>query len=238
MLESQSSLATRRRAVRRAAQFECAVHSALWDGPAFYRATDVSPFGVWLSADLALEVGERVELAFRPPRWPSWAWPIMATGEVARVELPRRRGDVQRPGMAVRFTEIDPEVFAELSCRLRGLPPPLPCRSVVETAPELIIDVEIVADPGDELDLDIEIDIDLDLPQALVLADGHCLEFRAEAELLTAGRPRAALEAHDRVRRRRARAEHQGRARSVRRAARRTCTEQAAARKPLLRLVG
>ena len=47
---------SRRSAVRRAAAFECAVHSPLWDGPAWYQATDVSPFGVWLSADLALEI--------------------------------------------------------------------------------------------------------------------------------------------------------------------------------------
>lgn len=210
MLPIPTLAPTRRRALRRAVSLECAVHSPLWDGPAWYQATDVSPFGLWLHSDLALELGDRVVLGFRPPRWPEWAWPVTAVGEVVRVSLPRRRGDRHPAGMAVRFTEIDPETAAQMQLRLRGLPPALPPRRT----------------PGPV--------IDIDLPQALVLSDGTCFELRAEAELLTAGRPPRAR-AEKRTARRRVRPELSGRPRPVRRARRGLAR---AGRKPQLRLVG
>jgi hypothetical protein len=213
MLSIPISAPTRRTAVRRAASFECSVHSPLWDGAAFYQATDVSPYGLWLSADLTLEVGERLELAFRPPRWPEWAWPILAVGEVVRVSLPRRRGDRHPAGMGVRFTEIDPLAVEQMQLRLQGLPPPLPRRVAQPSAP-------VVVDP--------------DALQTLVLDDGTCFELCAEAELLTAGRPAATRATTKRPSQRRQRAELRARPQKERRTARRAVPRKG---KPNLRLV-
>jgi len=165
MLATPLQATSRRSTLRRAVQLDCAVHSPLWDGPAWYLATDVSPHGLWLSTDLTLGVGERLMLSFRPPRWPEWCWPVTAFGEVVRVSLARRRSDKRAAGMAVRFSEIDPVARAEMTLLLKGLPPPLPRRSALESA------------------------IDVDSPCALVLDDGTRFELRAEAALLTAGRP-------------------------------------------------
>lgn len=166
MLAMPLSVQSRRRTLRRAVQLECAVHSPLWDGPAWYTATDVSAKGLWLATDLALEVGERLMVSFRPPRWPAWCWPVTAFGEVVRVSLPRRRSNRHAAGMGVRFSEIDPVAGAEMELLLRGLPPPLPRQRALEPT------------------------IDVDQPHVLVLDDGSCFELRAEAALLTAGRSR------------------------------------------------
>jgi hypothetical protein len=155
---------SRRRALRRAVELDCAVHSPLWDGPAFYLATDVSPAGLWLRTDLALGVGEPLIVSFRPPRWPEWCWPVTAFGEVVRVSLRRRRSDRHAAGMGVRFSQIDEIARQEMALLLRGLPPPLPQRRP----------------PAEH--------ICSELPHALVLEDGSCYELCAEAELLTAGR--------------------------------------------------
>jgi hypothetical protein len=165
MLMTPVSAPSRRRALRRAVALECAVHSPLWDGPAFYLATDLSPDGLWLNTDLTLEVGERLMLSFRPPRWPDWCWPVMAFGEVVRVSLLRRRSDRNAAGMAVRFEQIDPVASQEMTLLLRGLPPPLPRLRPLAPA------------------------IDPEAPHALVLDDGSWLELRAEAPLLSAARP-------------------------------------------------
>jgi hypothetical protein len=167
MLAMPPQAPSRRSTLRRAVQLECAVHSPLWEGPAWYLATDVSPHGLWLTTDLALGVGERLMLCFRPPRWPEWCWPVTAFGEVVRVSLARRRADHRAAGMAVRFSEIDPVASSEMALLLKGLPPPLPRRRALESA------------------------VAVDSPRALVLDDGTCFELRAEAALLTAGRPAA-----------------------------------------------
>ena len=186
------------------------MQSPLWEGSAFYQATDLSPEGLWLSTNLALELGEQVVMSFRPPRWPEWAWPVTALGEVVRVSLPRRRGDRHPPGMGVRFNEIDPDACQQMAQLLRGLPPPLPRR------------------------LPPPVSVDPEPPHALVLPDGTCFELRAESELLTAGRPTQVFTSIPAARRRRARAALRSRIVFERAASRRA----RAHRKPLLRLVG
>jgi hypothetical protein len=171
MLAQPLELPSRRHAIRRAVHVECAIRSPLWDGSALYLATDLSPFGLWLSSPLALEAGESLTLSFRPPRWPEWAWPVTATGEVVRASVPRRRSDCAPAGMGVRFTEIDPGVAAHVAMVLRGLPPPLPVFSVSDA------EVELAAAPLPETALLVE-----ELEVALI-------ELHAEAPLLTAGRP-------------------------------------------------
>jgi PilZ domain len=175
MLSQSITLPSRRVAVRRAVQVECAVGSSLWDGSASYTATDLSEFGLWLSSPLSLEPGASVVLSFRPPRWPAWAWPVTAAGEVVRANVPRRRSDNAPAGMGVRFTEIDPGVAAHIALVLRGLPPPLPVFSVSDADVELAPETAIASEPAPDADHDL---------------DAASLEFRAEAPLLTAGRPR------------------------------------------------
>lgn len=172
MLAQSLSLPSRRVAVRRAVQVECAVGSELWDGSAYYTATDLSEYGLWLSSSLALEPGASVAICFRPPRWPSWAWSVKATGEIVRANVPRRRTDSAVAGMGLRFTEIDPGVAAHIAMVLRGLPPPLPVFSVSDA------EIQLAAEPLLESPLELDPDF-----------DAAALEFRAEAPLLTAGRP-------------------------------------------------
>jgi hypothetical protein len=218
MLAMPLSAPSRRRTLRRAVQLECAVHSPLWDGPAWYVATDVSPQGLWLTTDLALEVGERLMLSFRPPRWPDWCWPVTAFGEVVRVSLPRRRSDRHAAGMGVRFSEIDPVAGAEMELLLRGLPPPLPRRRALEPV------------------------MDVEQPHVLVLDDGSCFELRAEAVLLTAGRSTSAsicASAADRARAERKPSSRRRRERARKRASALTQRpRRARAKQPKLRLVG
>lgn len=209
---------SRRRAVRRAVHVECAVRSPLWDGSANYVATDLSPQGLWLSSDLALERGAPLQLSFRPPHWPDWASPVTAVGEVVRASVPRRRTDRGPAGMGVCFKVIDPGQAQHMAMLLQGLPPPLrrPTAIVIEAVDP---DSVVLLDDADELEL-------LDFEARL----------SAEAPLLTAGRPAprplsAALRARAA---RRPRAD----ARKLDPAALRPARRLLGPRKPLLRLVG
>lgn len=120
------TVSSRRGALRRAVRMCCVVRSSLWDGAAPHLMTDLSSDGAWLATDLPVEVGEQLVLTFRPPRWPTGTRPVRLRGEVVRVELPRRRGDLRPAGMGVRFLGLDPAMRAKLASTLRGLPPPLP----------------------------------------------------------------------------------------------------------------
>lgn len=116
----------RRSTVRRAVRLCCVVRSSLWDGAAPHLLTDLSIDGAWLATDLPLEAGEQLVLTFRPPRWPAGQLPLRLRAEVVRAELPRRRNDLRRAGMGVRFLDLDSALRARLAGTLRGLPPPLP----------------------------------------------------------------------------------------------------------------
>lgn len=158
--------------VRRAVQIGCSVRSELWDGPAPFLATDLSPDGLRLCSPLALPEGQDVVVTFTPPRWPDESGPLNVVARVEHVALPRRKSDPLvagmpgEAGMGLSFLHIDPTQRALLHLVLRGLPPPLPARS------------------NDEAQLA------LDELETMLSHDGLQIQLAAEAPLLTATRPR------------------------------------------------
>jgi len=160
---------SRRSVVRRAVQIACSVRSEAWDGLAPFLATDLSPFGLFLSSPLALPEGERVTVTFIPPRWPETAGPVHALARVVRASVPRRRTDRVLSGMGLSFEHMREGEVVALEHALRGLPPPLPPRLLER----------VVARPQQVLPSE--------LPETALLHEGVELFFRAEAPLLTAG---------------------------------------------------
>jgi hypothetical protein len=156
---------TRRQSVRRAVELDCDVRSDRWNGPLPLAARDISPEGLWLASPFALDPGEQLVLAFRPPRWPVGCLPVVALGEVVRADMRRRRSDGHPPGMGVRFLDIAHADQTLMQRSLRGLPPPLPPRPRPE--PLARIDAEA----------------------CFTLDDGERVAFRTLAPLLTHGRP-------------------------------------------------
>jgi hypothetical protein len=160
----------RRQSLRRAVRLSAEVAADEWDGTVPFVATNLSPDGLWLESDLSLDVGSEVIVSFVPPRSPTNV-PVTALAAVTRVGMYRRRRERQLSGMGLRFLELDHDHGDLLTELLRGLPPPLPQRSTRKSTIEL---VRPSLDEGP-------------LPQ-VVLADGTRFVFRAESELLTAGR--------------------------------------------------
>ena len=117
---------SRRHTVRRAVALECVARGDLWNGRLRFEARDLSPDGLWLATPYALDPGAELVLSFRPPRWPVGCFPVIAVGEVVRVDMRRRRSDARPPGLGLRFTDIEARDQDRLYRVLRGLPPPLP----------------------------------------------------------------------------------------------------------------
>jgi hypothetical protein len=90
------------------------------------RTLDVSPEGMRLECLLGACVGEPVFVSLRVPGTRLW---VDAAGTVARVLRGRRRYD-QLPAVGVRFHRIDAPDHALLVASLRGVPPPVPGRSI------------------------------------------------------------------------------------------------------------
>jgi hypothetical protein len=163
--------------VRRAVQIGCSVRSELWDGPAPFLATDLSPDGLRLCSPLALPEGQDVVVTFTPPRWPDESGPLNVVARVEHVALPRRKSDPLvagmpgEAGMGLSFLHIDPTQRALLHLVLRGLPPPLPSSRSNEEA-----------------------QLALDELETVLCHDGLQIQLAAEAPLLTAARPRVVSE--------------------------------------------
>jgi PilZ domain-containing protein len=117
---------SRRRSLRRAVQLEADVWSELWEGAVALQLSDLSLHGAWLDSELALSVGDSVQLCFTPPRWMGLPR-LEASARVVRVSLLRRRRDLgQRAGMGLCFTDLSDVSLRCLDYALRGLPPRLP----------------------------------------------------------------------------------------------------------------
>lgn len=116
--------ARRRRIIRRAWRGRCSVISLRDFRMIGRRVMDVSPYGLLVAADSAVEPDERVLVSFEAPGGRQW---FDAEARVARIVEGWRDGD---PGycMGLRFTHIPLSDRLELHQRLRGLPPPLPQR--------------------------------------------------------------------------------------------------------------
>jgi hypothetical protein len=170
-IESAEHKQGERGVVRRAVQIGCSVRSELWDGPAPFLATDLSPDGLKLCSPLALPEGQDVVVTFTPPRWPDESGPLNVVARVQHVALPRRKSDPLagmpgEAGMGLSFLHIDPTQRALLHLVLRGLPPPLPACRVNDEA-----------------------QLALDELETVLSHDGLQIQLAAEAPLLTATRP-------------------------------------------------
>ncbi len=109
----------RRRNVRRAVAFECAVQSELWDDVVHLPASDLSEEGIWIETPIVLEPGEPLIVSFTPPGTRERVW---AAAEVVRRSRRRERAQ----GVALAFTYCSEPHRAVLAQSLYGQPPRLP----------------------------------------------------------------------------------------------------------------
>ena len=150
MLQSVDVLPSARVALRRAVEVECEVVSDSFEEPVMHRAKDLSTHGAFLESSLLLEEGAELILSFRPARYPL-PTPMTVVGRVVRVSVPRRAGDAGRPGMGVRFVELDYDELLALEHALRGVPPPIP----KQLPPKELITVVEEEDEDDDLRFEI-----------------------------------------------------------------------------------
>ena len=106
-----------RRALRRALPLSCELVSAYWDEPVPHRASDVSPYGMWIDTFFPLHRGAELLVAFPLPRSHDQ---LVAFARVSRVTTRS-----PRVGMGLEFTDMTPDERALLERSLRGIPPRL-----------------------------------------------------------------------------------------------------------------
>ncbi|MBW2459725.1 MAG: PilZ domain-containing protein, partial [Deltaproteobacteria bacterium] len=93
-----------RRAMRRDLDLRLELVSHYSDEPVAHRATDLSPFGVWIDTSMPLHPGAEVVLSMTPPRFDGRELTVFA--KVARAVTGRRRGDRGPLGMGLQFEDL------------------------------------------------------------------------------------------------------------------------------------
>jgi hypothetical protein len=121
----------RRRSVRRAVAFECAVQSELWDDVVHLPASNLSEEGIWIESPIGLEPGEPLILSFTPPGTREKVW---AAAEVVRRSRQRERAQ----GVALAFTYCSEPHREVLARSLYGQPPRLPNRPAPPPLPSSV----------------------------------------------------------------------------------------------------
>ncbi len=124
-----SSIFVRRRqrtSMRRSVRVECQVVREHDFKRVGNRAIDLSPDGMLLLSDARVLTGEDLVISFRAPSTRVW---LDCTATVARVVHGRRPGD-WGTCLGISFESMDRATRALLTRELRGLPPPLPARTV------------------------------------------------------------------------------------------------------------
>ena len=106
-----------RRALRRALDVSCELMSVYWEEPVVHRATDLSPYGMWIDTLFPLHRGAELIVAFAVPR----------SGDqlVALARVSRTISDAPRVGMGLEFVEMSDVERGFLERNLRGIPPRL-----------------------------------------------------------------------------------------------------------------
>jgi hypothetical protein len=110
-----------RRAERRAVNILCDVVAREWEAPFSHRATDLSPFGMWLQTSFPLRVGDVVVLSFKPPTWSDTGDLTVFAEVTRRVKIFERHG-VRRNGMGLEFLDLSDEERGRLRGWLRHKP--------------------------------------------------------------------------------------------------------------------
>jgi Tfp pilus assembly protein PilZ len=126
---------------RRAKPTTVELISQLWDEPVELLATDLSPGGLFLTADLLLEAGEPVVACFHLP---GHGTELQLFGEVVWIAMPRRWSDFGLCGMGVEFVKTRPLERITIRHALRGVPPPLPYKVVATRSNTSCIDEALV----------------------------------------------------------------------------------------------
>ena len=106
-----------RRALRRALDLSCELMSVYWEEPVAHRASDVSPYGMWIDTLFPLHRGAELVVAFAVPR----------SGEqlVTLARVSRTTSHAPRTGMGLEFIEMSDAERVFLERNLRGIPPRL-----------------------------------------------------------------------------------------------------------------
>ena len=106
-----------RRALRRALDLSCELMSVYWEEPVVHRASDLSPYGMWIDTLFPLHHGAELVVAFAVPR----------SGEqlVTLARVCRSTSDAPRVGMGLEFVEMSEAERVFLERNLRGIPPRL-----------------------------------------------------------------------------------------------------------------
>ena len=106
-----------RRALRRALDLSCELMSVYWEEPVVRRASDVSPYGMWIDTHFPLHRGAELVVAFALPRSDDQ---LVALARVCRSSV-----DAPRVGMGLEFVEMSDAERVFLARSLRGIPPRL-----------------------------------------------------------------------------------------------------------------
>jgi hypothetical protein len=137
----------RRRSVRRAVAFDCAVQSELWDDVVHLPASNLSEEGIWIETPIELEPGEPLIVSFTPPGTREKVW---AAAEVVR----RSRHREPAHGVALAFTYCSEPHREVLARSLYGQPPRLPGHPQPPPLPSSVRPlsaVKIVSEPMPEI---------------------------------------------------------------------------------------
>ena len=141
-----------RRALRRSVRMPCDVLADVFDEAVAHVMTDLSPFGAWIDTTYPLEPGAELLVALTPPGVIDASQDVVLSGRVARASLGRRRGEVGRSGMGIAFEASDLE-RTQLTAALRGMPPPLPSRSIESAIVWVDMPIELIEEYDDRTNI-------------------------------------------------------------------------------------
>ncbi len=107
-----------RRGERREVDVMCDVVARNWDEPLRYRATDMSPNGMWLQTSFPLDVGESMVVTFAAPNGAA----MQLFGRVVRSVRVHEKNGRRESGMGVELVGLSGGERRALRRGLKGLP--------------------------------------------------------------------------------------------------------------------
>ncbi len=92
-----------RRGERREVDVMCEVVARNWDEPLRYRATDMSPHGLWIQTSFPLDIGDSMVLTFQAPRAPE---PMQLFARVVRTVRVHEKNGRRECGMGLELVGL------------------------------------------------------------------------------------------------------------------------------------